>query len=496
MKNKTTLKTLAAICVLALLVSILPAAAFAEEMIEIPEDDYLYVNGDSKVLTAGEEMALLRLAVENPGKVHILSSGVDITLVLFDEASGEVRGVYTSQNGLMDVPLFAAPGMFLLGVVGSGEVEILAADEARTNEIYGGVEASAEPAEDVAAEPAEEPAAAPAVEAPAFDAAGPVVYRAALNNTVSVLAILQAAGAPVEAVTYVSGNVEGRMVSSASSATLGDWLITPYTYFDELELTVKTVEDVNYILVVSCPSPEQEAEPAEAPAAEAAETPAEEVTEESAEEVAEVPAEEAPTEEVTVQPAEATAEEVTVQAAEATEEETVDVPAEEAEEPKEKKGFLGGFVDWLTGTPDKEEEESEEAPADETEEAEASEEPAEEATAEDITVQPAEATAEEVTVQPAEATVEEAAAEPADDAAEAAPAMEVTIAVERKEGSEIRLFTESIGEEEAEGCAFQWQYSLDGEEWLDVEGATEKDYTFQLDETNGRYYWRLIVTNN
>ncbi len=494
MKNKTTLKTLATLCVLALLVSVLPAAAFAEEMIEIPESDYLYVNGDSKVLTAGEEMALLRLVVENPGKVHVLSSGVDITLVVLDETSGEVMGPYMSQNGLMDVPLFAAPGMFLLGVTGNGEVEILAADEERTNESYAGGEAPAEPAVAADGQPADDVAAEPAVEEPAFDASVPVAYQAALSETVSVLAILQAAGAPVEAVTYVSGNVDGRMVSSASSVTLGDWLITPIAYFDSLELTVKTVEDVAYTLVVSCAAPGQEPEPAEAPAEEVAEAPAEEATEAPAEEVAEAP--EASAEEVTVQPAEATVEEVAEQPAEATEEETADAPAEEAEEPKEKKGFLGGFVDWLTGTPDKEEEESdeeaEEAPSDETEDAEATEDPAEEATAEEVTVQPAEATVEEAAAEPAEGDDEQ----PADEAAEAAPAMEVTIAVERKEGSEIRLFTESISEEEAEGCAFQWQYSLDGEEWLDVEGATEKDYTFQLDETNGRYYWRLIVTNN
>ena len=58
MKTKNTLKkTLDAICVLALLVSVLPASVFAEETIEIPEENYLYVNGDSKVLKAEEEMA-------------------------------------------------------------------------------------------------------------------------------------------------------------------------------------------------------------------------------------------------------------------------------------------------------------------------------------------------------------------------------------------------------------------------------------------------------
>ena len=78
MKTKNTLKkALVAICVLALLVSVLPASVFAEETIEIPEENYLYVNGDSKILKAEEEMAFLRLVVEDPGKFHILASRGD-----------------------------------------------------------------------------------------------------------------------------------------------------------------------------------------------------------------------------------------------------------------------------------------------------------------------------------------------------------------------------------------------------------------------------------
>ena len=150
-KNLNWVRTLVAICVLAMLVGMLPASAFAEETIEIPEEDYLYVNGESKVLTAGEEMALLCLVVEEPGNVHVLASGVDITMVLFDETAGEVRGVYTSEHGLMDVPFFAAPGMFILGITGNGEVEILAADEEGTEAIYSAEEGQAkQPAEAVA----------------------------------------------------------------------------------------------------------------------------------------------------------------------------------------------------------------------------------------------------------------------------------------------------------------------------------------------------------
>ena len=188
MKTKNTLKkALVAICVLALLVSVMPASVFAEEEIEIPEEYYLYVNGESKVLTAGEEMALLCLVVEDPGKVHVLASGVDITMVLFDDTAGEVRGVYTSENGLMDVPFFAAPGMFILGITGKGEVEILAADEEGTEAIYSseGVqptqsteEVVEQPVQEIAEQPAEEIAEEPAEEeAPECCASGDLPYK-------------------------------------------------------------------------------------------------------------------------------------------------------------------------------------------------------------------------------------------------------------------------------------------------------------------------------
>ena len=72
--------------------------------------------------------------------------------------------------------------------------------------------------------------------------------------------------------------------------------------------------------------------------------------------------------------------------------------------------------------------------------------------------------------------------------------IEVTIAVERREGNEIRLYAENLSEEAGEKYSYQWQYSLNNEEWFAVEGATGKDYTFRLDQTNGRYYWRLIVS--
>ena len=621
-------KTLAALCVLALLVSMLAGAALAEEMVEIPESDYIYVNGDSKIVTAaGELSVLLRLTVENPSRIHILSSGVDVSMVLFDEGAGDVVGVYSSQNGLMDVPFNANPGSYLIGLTGEGEVELLVADENRTGEIYSAEEVvtvSADEASEPSTEAAlgeEENEVQPATEesapaAPSYDPAVPVRYRAELNETISVLDVLRAAGAKVEAVTYVSGNIEGRVFSSASSI-LGDWLLTPYMPFDSIELSVRTFEDVTYTLILSCPAPE--AEPVEAPAAEAVEAPAEEIAAEEPVEAPAVEAVEAPAEEVEAEePIEAPIEETVDTAAEVPAEEAVEAEAEEpaeatAEQPEEngenKKGFLSGFVDFLFGskkeaTDETAQEASDEA-VDETEENAADEaEPTEESADEAEPADEAEVADEEAesTEEPAEAPVEEApvfdptapisrqvtsnetlslltaladaevpanvitnvtgelegraimnqnngdwlitpyayfdeltltvtatdylaedpaaaeadytliltnpdpdakddeTAEPAEETAEEAPApevlpaKEVTIAAERGEDNAIRLFAENISEEEKDTFTYQWQYSLDNEEWLDVEGANDKDYNFQMDETNGLYYWRLIVS--
>ena len=114
------------------------------QTVVIPESDHIYVNGSSRKFTAeGEISALLRLTVESPGVVHILSSGVNITLVLYDEATDEICGFYASEDGLLDVPFDAAAGTYLLGFSGWGEAEVLAADEENTARIYEEEEAKA-----------------------------------------------------------------------------------------------------------------------------------------------------------------------------------------------------------------------------------------------------------------------------------------------------------------------------------------------------------------
>ena len=95
-KKKNWIRLLATLCITAMLVGTLSVSAFAEEMVEIPESDYIYVNEDSRIVTAQEEMSLLRLTVETAGKFHVLASGVDIKLVLFDETNYITKPGYTT----------------------------------------------------------------------------------------------------------------------------------------------------------------------------------------------------------------------------------------------------------------------------------------------------------------------------------------------------------------------------------------------------------------
>jgi len=41
---------------------------------------------------------------------------------------------------------------------------------------------------------------------------------------------------------------------------------------------------------------------------------------------------------------------------------------------------------------------------------------------------------------------------------------------------------------------FTWEYSEDGENWLEIDGEHEQTYTFIIDEINCHYYWRVKVT--
>ena len=571
----------------------LPASAFAEGTIEIPAEDYLYVNGESKVLTLEGEMAYLCLEVKTPGNFHVLSSGVDISLVIFDTAAEKVLGTYLSEYGLMDVPFNAEPGIYILGVTGSGEVEILVSDDAKTEAIYASqeespdadpAEQSSEAAEEAETTPAPQPAdatpapapetpaaeetepsaeenaeesaeaspapasdAAPPAEEelppePAFDSSLPVPVQAAMDESVSVLEILKDAGAPIDAVTYVSGDMEGRIFSSGSLN--GDWLLTPYAAFDSISVTVRASDGTDYTVVFSCPDPASDAAPDESSADAAAdsETPAAEAAEPSAEDPAEksaVPeADAAPSEADAASPSAAASPADPLTAAEASDPAEDPAPlfnpalpitfkAEtnttfsllavlaEAGAPENVitafTGDLEGRVTYVTQNNDVLLTpylcfDSIELTVTATDYLAA--EPAEVTYTVVLTNPDPDAPAAEDAAEAGEETAEpeadaEAGAESAAPDADTSPAPDAdtspvapadfTIAVERRENNEIRLYPTDLTDEDVEQMLFQWQYSTDGVQWRDISGANSMDYVFILDDITSTYYWRLTV---
>jgi len=78
--------------------------------------------------------------------------------------------------------------------------------------------------------------------------------------------------------------------------------------------------------------------------------------------------------------------------------------------------------------------------------------------------------------------------------------LDVTIAVENLSGGEItfgsriRLIANVSNAPEDAALAYRWSYSLDGENWNAIDGATAVYYDLTLDETNNQYYWQVAVT--
>mgnify|MGYP002857253148 CR=1 FL=1 len=422
----------------------IPEQGTAEQTIIIPDSDYIYVNGSNKVFTAeGDMSVLMRLTVVSPGRVHILTSGVDMSLVIYDEAADEVRGVYTSEEGLMDASFDASAGTYLLGFSGWGEAAVMAADEEKTAEIFAESGVQSKPAAEAAeadsdAEEAEEQAAEASEEEAAAEAEpfAPVAAQSELNETVSVLGILTEAGASVRAVYWAEGDMEGRIVRAP---TEDDLLLTPYVYFNELTLTVRAIDasgaNTEYTLLFSCPDPadagqsddlpaeetqedsvEKESENTEQPPVSviadfteatetgmfetSAETPDNSQDSDEIIEAADEDSADASEEETLTEPEETTEEVNNTAEAEETAEPAADEASEQPEESAGKeKTFLSGFVDWLTGTPDHT---TEETPADE-EVTEETEQPVEEtADKEDETEAPAADEAEQPNDEAAE----------------------------------------------------------------------------------------------
>jgi hypothetical protein len=60
-------------------------------------------------------------------------------------------------------------------------------------------------------------------------------------------------------------------------------------------------------------------------------------------------------------------------------------------------------------------------------------------------------------------------------------------------GTDIIMTVELVNFKEDDVYTVGWQYSIDGEEYFDIEDAHELTYEYMLDEENITYYWRASV---
>ena len=60
------------------------------------------------------------------------------------------------------------------------------------------------------------------------------------------------------------------------------------------------------------------------------------------------------------------------------------------------------------------------------------------------------------------------------------------------QGTEVTLKAKPLGFGDAQ-LTYQWQYSIDGENWTDIGGANEAVYMYIVDENNAQYYYRVMV---
>ena len=491
-----------------------PAEGTMEQVVIIPESDYIYVNGSNKIFSvAGDLSALMRLTVTTPGRVHILTSGVEVSLVLYDETAGEVRGVYTSENGVIDASFDATVGNYLLGFSGWGEVAVLAADEAKTAELFAesGVQSkqTSDPSDDTSA--AGEQSSSDGQGEKSAEASAPVAIRLTPNETASLLSFLTAAGLPVKSVIWVEGDIDGRLVSAGAN---GDWLLTPLTYFDSIELKVRTSDtDLSdpsgkitvYTVLISNPDPA--AEDQTAPEGETEQTEATtEQTEAAADETADKQTE-ADVEETSDEKS-GTESSVEEPATAETTEDAEDVTAPITYRAEHGKTFqvlpiladAGAPVNVITGY--KGDFEGKLGyifqngdllltPYNYFDGFELS------VTATDfLAPSPEEVSATyTVLISNPDPDAPPAEEEASDASVEESSSMSITISVERAEENAIHLFTEDTELRSGDNYSFQWQVSPDNEQWVDVEGATEPDYNFTLDSSNSHFYWRLLITD-
>ena len=165
----------------------------------------------------------------------------------------------------MLLALIMVAGMFPVSVFADAE-NTISDDAGRTvSNVISPLQPDGEP--EVPEEPAEEPVVEPVEEipeVPVFDTTKPIKYQAEHSTPFSVLKVLTEAGAPVNTIIGVTGDMEGRVFASASGS---DWLLTPYAYFEKIKLSVTARdypdgEEAVYTIILSDPDPVPVAKPA------------------------------------------------------------------------------------------------------------------------------------------------------------------------------------------------------------------------------------------
>ena len=172
----------------------------------------------------------------------------------------------------MLLALIMVAGMFPVSVFAEAENPISVDAGSTVSNVIGPIgapEASQEPAQVPMEEVVEEPAEV-VPEVPAFDATQPIKYQVENAKTFSVLDVLVGAGAPANAITNLTGELAGK---SDATPINGDWRLTPYNYFDSVELSITAKnapdgEEAVYTVILSNPDPNAvvEEKPTEEPA--------------------------------------------------------------------------------------------------------------------------------------------------------------------------------------------------------------------------------------
>ena len=326
-----------------------------EEAFVIPDEHHIRVNDEKVTFTVdGNQTVILRLEVSSQERIHVLASGVDVTLVVYDEAEKEVRGVYDSASGLLDVPLDVTARTYLLGFSGYGEIAVRVADEETTAQIYAG------DAETWEGESSQEQEQAEETEAEETE-----VSETSIENHSEELSDTSSFGveeneSPAEPADEATPAAEQLSVDTLETAT------DPPKATPEEDLPLMGNGDREVVDEAISAAAEQGSP--ETPTETVPETLSEEPSDTSSFGVEENDGPTVQPDEVTSAAAEQTLTETQTETPSENPSETQTEPpaGDLAEEPEENKNFFAGFVGWLVSNPsDSTEEPSEEPSPDE-----------------------------------------------------------------------------------------------------------------------------------